>query len=293
MFKSNQLPVKITYKTPHGNLDFSSPLVMGIINSTPDSFYSASRITQEKKVLNSVEAMILDGADIIDIGGASTRPNSIEPDEAEEINRVISLLKIIRPKFNHIPISIDTYRANVAKAAWDEGADIINDISGGAFDSDLISQVSKMKVPYVLMHVKGNRQSMHHVHTYKHVIEEVYTYFENKIKMLNGVGIDQIILDPGFGFSKQLEDNYKLLGAINSFKEKLGYPLMVGVSRKRMIQQIIGTDADHALNGTTAVHVIALLQGASLLRVHDVREAKEAIKITQFFSKLNNNSDIQ
>lgn len=293
MFKNNQLPVKTTYQTPHGNLDFSIPRVMGIINSTPDSFYSASRVTQEKNVLDSVEAMLLDGADIIDIGGASTRPNSIEPDESEEINRVISLLKIIRPKFNHIPISIDTYRANVAKAAWDEGADIINDISGGAFDSNLIAQVSKMKVPYVLMHVKGSRQSMHQVHTYQNVIEEVYTYFEEKIKLLNNAGIDQIIIDPGFGFSKQLEDNYKLLGAIHWYKEKLGYPIMVGVSRKRMIQQVIGTDADHALNGTTAVHVIALLQGASLLRVHDVKEAKEAIKITQFFSKLNNNSDIQ
>lgn len=293
MFKNKQLTVKTTYQTPHGSLDFTIPRVMGIINSTPDSFYSASRVNQVKKVLDRVEAMLLDGADIIDIGGASTRPNSVEPDESEEINRVVSLLKIIRPKFNHIPISIDTYRASVAKAAWDEGADIINDISGGAFDSNLIAQVSKMKIPYVLMHVKGTRQLMHQVHIYQNVIDEVYTYFEEKIKMLNDAGIDQIIIDPGFGFSKQLEDNYKLLGAINWYKEKLGYPLMVGVSRKRMIQQVIGADVGHALNGTTAVHVIALLQGASLLRVHDVKEAKEAIKITQFFSKLNNNSDIQ
>ncbi|MCX7743215.1 MAG: dihydropteroate synthase [Flavobacteriales bacterium] len=285
------MKIKTTYHTPHGNLDFSSPRVMGIINSTPDSFYSASRVTHEKAVIERVEAMILEGADIIDIGGSSTRPNSTEPDEAEELNRVLEMLKIIRPRFMHIPISIDTYRSNIAKAAWNEGADIINDISGGAFDNKLILQVSQMNIPYVLMHVKGNRQSMHQIHTYQNVIEEVFNYFEDKINILKNAGIQQIIIDPGFGFSKQLEDNYKLLGALNKFKEKLGYPIMVGVSRKRMIQHIIGTDADHALNGTTAVNVIALLHGASLLRVHDVKEAKEAIKISEFFLKLNNNSD--
>lgn len=292
MVKSKQTLTNITYPTPHGLLDFSSPLVMGIVNTTPDSFYSASRVQNEKDVLKKVEAMVRDGADILDVGGASTRPGAEEPEEPEELNRVISVLKTIRREFSAIPVSVDTYRASIAYAAYNEGADIINDISGGTFDAEMLSQISQIDIPYILMHLQGTRETMHQMYFYDDVVSEVLSYFEDKIKILKEIGIHKIIMDPGFGFSKQLEDNYKLLGALSSYQEKLGYPVLVGISRKRMIQQVVGTDADHALNGTTAAHVIALMNGASILRVHDVKEAKEAIKITQFFLNLNIYSDI-
>lgn len=236
--------------------------------------------------------MVRDGADILDIGGASTRPGAVEPEESEELNRVISVLKIIRREFSAIPVSVDTYRAGIAYAAYNEGADIINDISGGTFDPEMISQISRIDIPYILMHLRGTRETMHQVYSYNDVVREVLSYFEEKTKILKEIGIHKIILDPGFGFSKQLEDNYKLLGALSSYQEKLGYPVLVGISRKRMIQQVVETDANHSLNGTTAAHVIALMNNASILRVHDVKEAKEAIKLTQFFLNLNNYSDI-
>lgn len=280
------------YQTPYGRLDFSRPLVMGILNITPDSFYSKSRVGDEKLLVERVGEMLAEGADMIDVGGASTRPGSSEPTEKEELNRIVPSIKILRKNFPNLLIAVDTYRANVAHAAYEEGVDIINDISGGAFDQDMISLISRINIPYIVMHLRGTRETMHQVHSYDDVVRDVFMYFEEKINLLNASGIHQIILDPGFGFSKQLEDNYKLLGAISTYKEKLNYPILVGISRKRMIQQVVGTDADHALNGTTAAHVIALMNGASILRVHDVKEAKEAIKITQYFLNVNKISDI-
>lgn len=292
MLKNNQTSTNITYQTPHGLLDFSTPLVMGILNITPDSFYSNSRVQNEKELLKKVELMVKEGVDILDIGGASTRPGAEEPEENEELNRVIRSLKIIRREFSKIPISIDTYRSRIALAAYNEGADLINDISGGYFDTNMIELISKIDIPYIIMHLKGNRQSMHLQYSYHDIVAEVLNYFVEKITKLNEAGVTKIIIDPGFGFSKQLEDNYKLLGGLKTLKKRIKYPILVGISRKRMIQMVVGSDADHALNGTTAAHVIAIINGASILRVHDVKEAKEAIKITQFFLSLNNFSDI-
>jgi dihydropteroate synthase len=224
--------------------------------------------------------MEYDGAKIIDIGGYSTRPNATEVSEEEELARVLPIVKLIKSNFNGLNISIDTFRSNVAKKCVEVGADIINDISGGSLDDKMFSCIAELNVPYVLMHIKGSPQNMQKNPSYKNVVEEVKQYFEEKITQLNQLGVTDVILDPGFGFGKTIEHNYELLDNLDAFTS-LGLPILAGVSRKSMINKVIGTTPDEALNGTTSLNTIALLKGANILRVHDVKEANETIKLTQ------------
>lgn len=258
--------------------DFSTPLVMGILNVTPDSFYDGARYRLHTAGLQRAEQMISEGAAIIDIGGVSTRPGSNEVGPAEEWNRIYQTLTSVRKEFPKICISVDTYHAGVAEKALAEGADMINDISGGTFDTGMPSLIGKNNTPYVLMHIKGRPGNMQNNPHYKDVTTEVMDYFKKQIKLFNASGANNLILDPGFGFGKTMEHNYTLLNELDQFLD-LGYPILTGMSRKSMISRLLDIKADDALNGTTALNTIALLKGASILRVHDVKEAREAIRI--------------
>jgi dihydropteroate synthase len=268
-----------------GNLmDFSTAKVMGIINLTPDSFYDGGQLNSIESILNQASQMISEGADILDLGAFSSRPGSTEISETEELKRLIPALKLIREKFSEIIISVDTYRVNVAKEAIKNGADIINDISGGEFDKNMFSYIAKNQIPYILMHMNGDPQNMQMDPTYGNVVKEVYSYFNKKINQLNSLGAIDIIIDPGFGFGKTLNHNYKLLQQLPYFKN-LNCIILAGMSRKKMIQLAIQENAQQSLNGTTAANTIALLNGAKVLRVHDVKSAKEAISIVDFMQK--------
>ncbi len=262
---------------------------MGILNITPDSFYDGGKYSDERTILLHAEKMINDGADIIDIGACSTRPNATEVSEEEELKRLIPVVKLVRRKFKDVIISVDTFRSKVAEYSVHEGADMINDISGGGFTDAVIPSASeeshsmfetigKLNVPYVLMHIKGTPQTMQNNPHYENVTDEVMEFFKEKIHLALKHGIKQIILDPGFGFGKTVEHNYQLLKELSSFKE-FEFPILAGVSRKGMINKVLGTKPEEALNGTTVVNTIALMNGANILRVHDVKEAKEAVKI--------------
>jgi dihydropteroate synthase len=267
-------------------LDLSSPAVMGILNVTPDSFYDGGKFKSDKAILLHTEKMITEGANIIDIGAYSTRPGANEVPEQEELRRLIPVIALVKKNFQHIIISADTFRSNVAKEAVQIGADMINDISGGnglgeiTKGLSMFETVAKLKVPYVLMHIQGIPKTMQQNPQYKNVTREVMKYFEKKIKILKKWGVKQIILDPGFGFGKTVEHNYELLKNLNKFK-KYGYPILAGMSRKSMISKVIDATPATALNGTTVANTIALMNGANLLRVHDVKEAIEAVKIVK------------
>jgi dihydropteroate synthase len=270
-------------------LSLDPPIVMGIINVTPDSFYGESRVDTTEKLIELSGKMIMEGASIIDIGGCSTRPGAKSISEVDEISRVIPAIKEIRKKFSDVVISIDTYRASVAKAALENGADIINDVSGGTIEPEIYNVAAQYKVPYILTHIQGTPVDMQQEPFYKNVVSEVFSFFENKITELKEKGIDKIILDPGFGFGKNLEHNYKLLAAIPKFKS-FNLPILAGVSRKSMVNKVIHTAPANALNGTTVINTIALLNGANILRVHDVKEAKEAIQLVDFYKNIKENS---
>ena len=259
-------------------LSLTSPIIMGILNVTPDSFFDGGRFTNKKSILFQTEKMLNEGADIIDVGGCSTRPGVQSVSEKTELKRLIPAIKIIRKKFHDIIISADTFRSIVAKKSIDAGADMINDISGGGIDNNMFNVVANSNVPYILMHIKGIPQTMEQDPYYKNIVEEVKKYFTKKIILLKKSGVKQIIIDPGFGFGKTPEHNYSLLNNLCSFKP-LELPLLVGISRKSMINKILDVKPKEALNGTTVVNTMALLNGANILRVHDVKEAKEAIKI--------------
>ena len=261
-------------------IDLSIPIVMGIINVTPDSFYDGGKSNSETKALRQVEKMIKDGATILDIGGVSTRPGSKEVSLAEELNRVIPIIKAIRKEYQDIIISIDTFRSKVALEAITSGAAIINDISAGRFDSNMFSEVGKLAVPYILMHMQGKPSTMQNNPNYNNVVEEVVDFMIEKVGELRKFGVKDIILDPGFGFGKTVEHNFQLLKNMHAFKI-LGLPILAGVSRKSMICKPLKINPKDALNGTTALHMIALQQGAKILRVHDVKEAMETIKLWQ------------
>jgi dihydropteroate synthase len=262
-------------------LDLGIPVVMGIINVTPDSFFGYSRAKEEKELLEKAEKIISEGGTIIDIGAESTRPGAQFISQEEELKRLIPSINLIRHHFPKVIISADTSKAKVAKEAAQAGANIINDISGGNFDPEMFKTIAALKVPYVLMHTKEKPLTMQQNPTYQNLFEEISLYFAEKIKTLKEIGISDIILDPGFGFAKTTEHNYELLNKLVNFKI-FGLPVLVGVSRKRMINQVIGTTPDTALNGTTVIHTMALEKGASILRVHDVKEAVEAVKIVTF-----------
>jgi dihydropteroate synthase len=259
-------------------LVIDKPLVMGIINITPDSFFGGSRFNSMDEIVTETEKMLNDGADIIDIGGQSTRPGSELIPADEEIKRVVPAINAIANKFPRAIISIDTFYSKVAVAAVDAGATIINDISAGSMDNKMIETVAELKVPYVLMHMKGTPQTMQQNTTYENTTREVLDFFIAKTHELKKAGIIDIIIDPGFGFAKTIGQNFELLKNLSVFR-MLDKAILLGISRKSTIYKTLGVSADEALNGTSVLNTIGLMNGASILRVHDVKEATEAVKL--------------
>ena len=251
---------------------------MGILNVTPDSFYASSRVQDDKSILMMAENMLKEGASILDVGGQSSRPGAELLSDVEELERVIPAIEIIINEFPDAIISIDTFYARVAKAAIGAGASIINDISAGDDDDQMLESVASLKVPYIIMHKMGLPQVMQENPHYEDVVGSVLNYFTHKVTQLQQLGVPDIIIDPGFGFGKTLENNYQLLTGLDALKI-FELPVLVGVSRKSMVQKLLNINTDNALNGTTALHMIALQKGARILRVHDVKEAMECIKI--------------
>ena len=259
-------------------LVIDKPIVMGIINATPDSFFGGSRFNGVDEIVAKAEKMLNDGAGILDIGGQSTRPGSELISADEEIERVIPAIKAIAKKRPEAFISIDTFYSKVAKAAVDAGASVVNDISAGSMDNKMIATVTELKVPYILMHMKGTPQTMQQNTIYENVTLEVLDHFISKTHELQKAGIADIIIDPGFGFAKTIDQNFELLKNLSAFK-MLDKAIMLGISRKSTIYKTLGVNADEAINGTSVLNTIGLMNGASILRVHDVKEAKEAIKL--------------
>ena len=261
------------------DMDFCRPLVMGILNVTPDSFYDGGKYLSEVRLIERIHRIVEEGADIIDVGAYSTRPGAAFVDEKEEIGRLSLAVELIRKYYPRALVSIDTFRAKVAEEIITcLGPVMVNDISGGTMDEGMFEYVAKAGVPYVLMHIQGTPQTMQKNPVYGDVVQEVRDFFVERIVRLNGLGFDNIVLDPGFGFGKTLEHNYKLMNGMDSYSE-LGYPLLVGISRKSMIYKLLGGTPDDALNGTTVLNTIALMKGAVILRVHDVKEAVEVVRI--------------
>lgn len=258
-------------------ISLSKPLVMGILNVTPDSFYDGGKYSNGHAVLRQVENMLQSGAAFIDIGAYSSRPGAKHIQEDEEIDRLRVLSEIVR-EFPQAIISIDTFRSNVAKAALNMGACMVNDISGGELDENMFQMVADAHVPYICMHMKGNPQNMQEKPVYDDVIDEIVLYFSSKLNSLRQMGVNDIIFDPGFGFGKTLEHNYEIVRRLKEI-QVLGAPILAGVSRKSMVNKVLNTKALDSLNGTTTLNTICLMQGARILRVHDVKEAIEAVAI--------------
>lgn len=259
-------------------IDLSSPKVMGIINITPDSFYAGSRKPGVDEALQQAEKMLADGAAFLDIGAYSSRPNAEDISIAEETDRLLPVVEAIVAAFPAAVLSIDTFRAQVAEEAIKAGAHIINDISGGTLDEAMFATLARLQVPYILMHMKGSPQTMNQLAQYDDVFTEVLDYFVSRYLQLKQLGVHDVIIDPGFGFAKKNEHNYALMNRLHDF-DMLGLPTLVGISRKRMIYGLLETTAAEALNGTTVLNTIGLTKGANILRVHDVKEAMEAVKI--------------
>jgi len=263
---------------------FEKPCIMGILNLTPDSFYDGGRYQKSSDILGQVKMMIEEGAHFIDIGAVSSRPSAKLISEKEELERLLKPVSEIRKIFPDIYLSIDTFRSGIAKImVQDYEVDIINDISAGELDKNMFSVIADLQVPYIMMHMKGNPENMQETPTYGNVVKEVVAYLAEKIQILNQMGVNDLIADPGFGFGKTLDHNYKMLGSLDVFS-LLKIPLMVGLSRKSMIFNLLGNSPDDALTGTTAAHTIALMKGVDILRVHDVKAASEVIKVVE---KLN------
>ncbi|MFH1296448.1 MAG: dihydropteroate synthase [Bacteroidota bacterium] len=263
-------------------LDLSTPRVMGILNLTSDSFFDGGRYTSIDAQLRRVERMLEEGASIIDIGAVSTRPASEEIGESGELNRLVPSLKAIRHHFPACFLSIDTYHSLVARKAADLGADMINDIYGGRFDNDMLNTIARLGIPYILMHMKGTPDTMQQNPEYQDVVAEIAYFFQQQTEKLRGLGASQVLIDPGFGFGKTVGHNFEIMYRLREFA-CLGYPLVVGLSRKSMIQKTLNVNALEALNGSTVLHTIALLNGANILRVHDVKEAVEAVKLVEAY----------
>lgn len=267
---------------------FDRPALMGILNVTPDSFSDGGRYNQMDEALQHCEQMIADGADFIDIGGCSTRPNNAIATESEEMERVIPILEAIRKAFPEVLVSIDTFRKNVAEACMDLGADLINDISGGLFDDEMLPYIGQNHIPYVMMHCIGTPETMHQYALEGDIHQTVMDFFAQQCHVLEAYGEQQIILDPGIGFGKSLEANYQLLGDLERYRYN-GLPILIGISRKSLINKVLHTTPDTAENGTTVLNTIALLNGADILRVHDVKKAREAIKLVGNFCNFAQN----
>ena len=262
-------------------MNLSTPRVMGIINATPDSFYGGSRVSEPALALEKAREMINQGADILDVGAVSSRPGSQEISETEELERLSPVLEAIREDFPDFPVSVDTWRAGVARTVRERfGIQLINDISAGNFDPDMFPTMAKLEIPYIIMHMQGSPANMQDDPAYENLVDDLLQFFAERVYKLRKLGLNDIVIDPGFGFGKTLEQNYKLLGQLDSFRI-LELPLMAGVSRKSMIYKLLDSEPDDALNGTTAAHMALLLKGARLLRVHDVQAAVETVKIFQ------------
>jgi dihydropteroate synthase len=274
---------KVTLNAGGKLIDLSSPKVMGIINLTPDSFYAGSRKQDMDAVLQQAQKMLTEGATFLDLGAYSSRPGATDISVQDEMDRLLPAVEAIVKDLPDAILSIDTFRAAVAQAAVKAGAHIINDISGGELDADMFSTVAGLQVPYILMHMKGTPQNMNQMADYSNVFDEVFDYFTNKYYQLKQLGVKDVILDPGFGFAKKTEHSYALMHRLQDFNV-LQLPMLVGISRKNMIYKTLGITAGEALNGTTALNAIALAKGANILRVHDVKEAVEAVKIWEMCS---------
>ena len=262
-------------------LDLGEPQVMGILNITPDSFYGKSRKQSDEEIGARVRAILQEGGSIIDIGAYSSRPGAADVPVETEMSRLRHGLEILRREAPDAIVSVDTFRADAARMCVEEyGVQIVNDISGGELDDRMFDTVAELGVPYILMHIKGNPQNMQENPQYDDLMCEMLVYFGSKVQRLHEIGVKDIILDPGFGFAKTLDHNYELMNRMEDLKV-LGLPLLVGVSRKSMIYRLLGTSPEEALNGTTALHAMSLLKGASILRVHDVREAVETVEIVK------------
>lgn len=279
--QSNVFSTKKTLNLKGRILDLSIPKVMGILNVTPDSFYDGNRHITVSTALQQTEKMVNEGAEIVDVGGYSSRPGADDISETEELDRVVPIIEAIHKEFSELAISIDTFRAPVAKAAIESGASMINDISAGELDHSMFDLVASLQVPYVAMHMRGTPQTMTQHTSYKDLVNEVIDHLHAKISKLNQLGVKDVVVDPGFGFAKSAAQNFELLRQLDALKI-LGQPVLVGLSRKSMIWRTLGITPDEALNGTTALNTIALLKGASILRVHDVKEAVEAVKLVNF-----------
>jgi len=264
-------------------IDLSSPKVMGILNVTPNSFFDGGKHSDEKAILIQVEKMLSEGATFIDIGGYSSKPSAEFVSEAEELQRLLPVVQKVVKEFPEAIISIDTFRSSVAKATIENGAAIINDISAGNLDDKMLETVAKIQVPYIMMHMKGTPQSMQSMTQYENIVKEMVFYFSERVAKARSLGINDLIIDPGFGFAKTLEQNFEVLSKLELF-QMLELPILAGVSRKSMVYKTLGTSAEFALNGTTSLNTIALLKGAKILRVHDVKEAVECMKL---YNQLN------
>ncbi|HEU4790603.1 MAG TPA: dihydropteroate synthase [Flavobacterium sp.] len=264
-------------------IDLSTPKVMGILNITPNSFFDGGKYKDENELLKRVEKMLNEGADFIDVGAYSSRPNAEFVSEEEEISRIIPVVNLLQKHFPETILSIDTFRAEVAKRCIENGSAIINDISAGKLDAKMLETIAKYQVPYIMMHMKGTPQTMHEFVQYEDIIKEMIFYFSERIAVARALGINDLIVDPGFGFAKTLEQNYAVMQKMELF-QMLELPLLVGISRKSMIYKTLETNAEMALNGTTVLNTISLTKGVKILRVHDVKEAVECVRL---FSKLN------
>lgn len=259
-------------------VDLACPQVMGILNVTPDSFYADSRCAGEEAIRQRVRRIRQEGATMLDLGGYSSRPGADDVSPAEEWQRLKPAIEIAREEWPEAIISVDTFRADVARRAVEAGADIVNDISGGDMDPEMFPAVAELHTPYILMHMQGTPKDMQQAPCYVDVMSEVFRSLGERVEVLHEMGVADVVLDPGFGFGKTLEQNYRMMARLGEFR-LLGCPLLVGISRKSMIYRLLGCTPEQALNGTTVLHTVALMNGANILRVHDVREAVEAVKI--------------
>jgi dihydropteroate synthase len=260
--------------------------IMGILNVTLDSFYDGGKFKTDKEILSQTEKMVRDGCDFIDVGGYSTRPGAEEISVNEELNRTVTIIKSIRQHFPDAIISIDTFRSEVAKAAIAEGASMINDVSGGTLDDRMFQTVAQLQVPYILTHMRGNPKTMTQHTTYENLLKEILDFLQHRLHILLQSGVKDVIVDPGFGFAKTREQNFQLLHELDKFG-MLGRPVLAGLSRKSMVWKTLGISPEEALNGTSVVNTIALLRGANILRVHDVREAVEAVRLVEEMKRQN------
>tara|TARA_B110001452_G_scaffold260929_1_gene259021 strand:+ start:269 stop:1105 length:837 start_codon:yes stop_codon:yes gene_type:complete len=273
-----------TIKNTSNLIDFSTPCVMGVLNLTEDSFFDGGKYISRIQIQNRVKEIYLEGAKIIDIGACSSKPGSKPIEENKEIDKLLEAIKIIKETSPNLIISVDTFRANVARECIKHGAHIINDISAGELDSKMLETIVELNVPYVMMHMQGKPLDMQKNPQYENIIDEIIKFFEKKILLLNEKGFKKIIIDPGLGFGKNIQHNYQIVNNIEEF-HTLGYPLLIGASRKSMIYKLLDISAVEALNGTTIINTIALLKKTSILRVHDIKEAVECIKLTEMTLK--------